>query len=151
VALHLFSAYCRCRRLDHPEISKYIEHMWGFMALRDDVEGFEKWEFGRPDLVDAGLGYDLPTGLEAHLAAHGVPESEFRSALMYATEVLYSSLWGAADDKGSLRYIETLASIALAAGATWPDLSAFAYSRWVDGAWGGRLSAEQLARWRAAG
>jgi hypothetical protein len=151
VALHLFSGYCRCRRLDHPEISRYIEHMWGFMALPRGGEGFEEWEFGRPGLVEAGLGYEYPAGFEAHLASRGVAESEFRSALMHTTEVLYSSLWAAADDIGSLRDVEALANVALTAGTAWPDLSAFADSRWVSGGWGGRLSAEQLARWRAAG
>jgi hypothetical protein len=42
--------------------------------------------------------------------------------------VLYWSLWGAADDAGSLRELKSLAGIALAAGAAWPDLSAFSKS-----------------------
>jgi hypothetical protein len=151
VALHLFAGYCRRRGLDHPELVRYIEHMWGFAALPGGGEGFEEWEFGRPALVDAGLGYEYPEGFEAYLAATEVSEPEFRAALMHTTEILYGSLWAAADDAGSLRDAAGLAGIALAAGAAWPDLSAFAESPWLGGGWGGRLSPEQLARWRSAG
>jgi hypothetical protein len=151
VALHLFAGYCRCRGLDHSEIGRYIEYMWAFVALPGGGVGFDEWEFSRPDLVDAGLGYDdWPAGLSEHLAHQGVAEAEFRAALMHCTEVLYSSLWAAADNAGSLRDVAGLADIALPAGAAWPDLSAFAASPWVGGGWGGRLSAEELARWRAA-
>jgi hypothetical protein len=151
VALHLFTGYCRRRGLDHPEVARYIEHMWGFAALPGGGQGFEQWEFGRPALVDAGLGYEYPEGFEAYLAATDVPAPEFRAALMHTTEALYGSLWGAADDAGSLREVKELAGIALAAGAVWPDLSAFAESRWLGGGWGSRLSPDQLARWRSAG
>jgi hypothetical protein len=151
VALHLFAGYCRRRGLDHPELVRYIEHMWSFAALPDRGDGFEEWEVGRPALVETGLGYEYPEGFQAHLAATGVPEPEFRAALMHTTEVLYGSLWAAADDAGSLRDMGELAAIALRAGAAWPDLSAFADSRWFGGGWGGRLRPEQLARWRSAG
>jgi hypothetical protein len=150
VALHLFASYCRYRGLDHPEIGRYIEHMWAFAALPGGGVGFDEWEFGRPDLVDAGLGYEWPAGLAEHLADQGVAEAEFRAALMHCTEVLYSSLWGAADDLGSLREVAALADIALSAGAAWPDLTAFAESLWAGSGWGGRPSAEELARWRTA-
>ena len=151
VALHLFAGYCRRRGLEHPELARYIEHMWGFAALPGGGVGFDEWEFGRPALVNTGLGYDYPEGFEAYLATTGVSQPEFRAALMHTTEVLYGSLWGAADNSGSLRDVEALADIALVSGAAWPDLSAFADSRWVGGGWGGRLSPQQLARWRSAG
>jgi len=80
-------------------------------------EGFEEWEFGRPALVETGLGYEYPENFEAYLAATGVSEPEFRAALMHTTEVLYRSLWGAADNAGSLGDVKSLAGIALAAGA----------------------------------
>jgi hypothetical protein len=151
VALHLFDGYCRCRGLHHPELVRYIEHMWGFASLPGGGDGFEDWEFGHPALVDTGLGYEYPEGFETYLAATVVSEPEFRMALMHTTEVLYGSLWAAADNAGSLRDVKGLASIALAAGAVWPDLSAFAEDRWLGGGWGGRLNPEQLAQWRSAG
>jgi hypothetical protein len=150
VALHLFAGYCCRRGLDHPEIGRYIEHMWAFAALPGGGVGFEEWEWGRPDLVDAGLGYDWPADFAAYLAEQGMAEAEFRAALMHCTEVLYSSLWAAADDAGSLRDVAGLAAIALQAGAAWPDLSPFAASQWAGGGWAGRLTPEELARWRAA-
>jgi len=150
VALHLFAGYCRRRGLDHPEIGRYIEHMWRFAALPAGV-GLKEWESEAPALVHAGLGCEYPEGFAACLAAAGVAWPEFRGALTHATEVLYGSLYGAADDAGSLRELKGLAAIALAAGARWPELSAFSESRWVGGGWGGRLTPEQLARWQSAG
>lgn len=150
MALHMFEGFCRCRGLDHPEIGRYIEHMWAFAALPGGGVGFDEWEFGSPDLVDAGLGHEWPAGLSEQLAHKGVAEAEFRAALMHCTEFLYSSLWGAADNAGSLREVAGLADIALGAGAAWPDLSAFTASQWAGSEWGGRLSAEEMARWRAA-
>lgn len=124
--------------------------MWAFAALPGGGVGFEEWEWGRPDLVNTGLGWEWPEGFAGYLAARGVAESEFRCALMHCTEVLYSSLWGAADDAGSLRDVAELATIALQVGAAWPDLSVFATSPWVGGGWGGWPTAEELARWRTA-
>jgi hypothetical protein len=89
VALHLFAGYCRRRGLDHPELTRYIEHIWGFAALPRGGFGFEEWEFGRPALVDTGLGYEYPEGFEAYLAGSGVSGPEFRAALLHTTEVLY--------------------------------------------------------------
>jgi hypothetical protein len=151
VALHLFAGYCRCRGIDHPEVGRFVEHMWAFAALPGGGEGFEDWLLDRPDLAESGLGYEWPSGFAEYLRSHGVAEEEFRSALMHCTEVLYGSLYTAADDAGSLRDVAALGAIALRAGAAWPDLSPFAASLWVGGGWGGRLSTEELAPWRAAG
>jgi hypothetical protein len=135
VALHLFAGYCRRRGLDHPELAQYIEHMWGFAAAwQGGGEGFDEWYFGRPDLAEAGLGYEYPEGFETYLATTGVSEQEFRAALMHTTEIVYSSLFSVADNAGSLQDLEGLAGIALAAGAVWPDLSAFAGARLVGAA-----------------
>jgi hypothetical protein len=150
VALHLFAGYCRCRRLEHPEIGRYIEHMWAFIALPGGGVGFGEWDSSQPDLVAAGLGFECPEYLADLLARQGVAEPEFVAALMHCTEVLYGSLFGAADNAGSLRDVAALADIALAAGAAWPDLSAFAASPWAGGGWGRRLSTEELARWQSA-
>lgn len=150
VALHLFANYCRCRGIDHFEVGRYIEHMWGFLALPGAGVGFEEWEADTPDLVDVGLGDELPDGLATYLAERVVSESEFRTALMHCTEILYGSMFAAADNAGSLRDLTSLAAIVVPAGAAWPDLSVFASSLWDRGGWGGKLTANELAAWRAA-
>lgn len=151
VALHLFAGYCRSRGVDHPEVGRYVKYMWEFIALPGGGTGFDEWHSAAPDLVDTGLGYEWPEGFAGHLAERAVAESEFRAALMHCTEVLYSSLFGAADNSGSLRDVAGLAAIALSARVAWPDLSAFAASQWDRGGWGRRLTADELSRWRAAG
>jgi len=125
--------------------------MWAFTRLPANGAGFKEWIAGEPRLVDAGLGYELPPEFAAHLSAAGVPGSEFHAALMHATEVLYGSLYGAADSEGSYWDVMKLSSIALAAGAMWPDFAAFAEDRWRDDGWGSPISPEKLARWRSAG
>ena len=143
VALHLFAGYAAAR-LDHAELDKYIEHMWDFVALPGGGVGFTEWVSGLPPLAAAGLGDEFPQGFAAYMAKVGVSKSEFRSVLTHTTELLYSNLYGAADNAGSLRELKGLAAIALAAGAVWPNLSAFSGSRWANGGWGARLSPEQL-------
>lgn len=124
--------------------------MWAFLALPGGGVGFETWEFGRTKLVAAGLGCDYPEGFAAYLAARGIADSEFRCLLMHTTEVLYGSLFGAADNQGSLQDLAGLAASALAAGAEWPELRVFADSQWIGDGWGGRPNPEQLLRWRSA-
>jgi hypothetical protein len=150
IALHLFAGYCGRRRLNHPDVESFVEHLWRFMGLKGG-EDFERWEFGRPPLIDAGMGWEYPPGFEAFLAARGIPQAEFRRVLECTTELLYGSMYGAADNAGSLQYLEELAGVGALVGVVWPDLAAFAGSGWVGDGWGQPLSPEQLSRWRAAG
>jgi len=65
--------------------------------------GLDEWESSRPELMNAGLGDELQAEFVGDLMARGIAKSTFCLALMHTTEVLYGSLWGAADDVGSLR------------------------------------------------
>ncbi|MBI1915264.1 MAG: hypothetical protein HYS12_11075 [Planctomycetes bacterium] len=148
VALHLFTGYCRHWGLDHPELSSFVEHLWAYMQVRGDT--FEAWYSRRPPLVEAGMGWDYPDGFKDYLASRGVPEAEFHRVLWATTEILYFSLFGAADDTGSLSLLNELASVATARGVRWPNLAPFASSLWVGGGGGQCLSDEELSQWRAA-
>ena len=101
--------------------------------------------------MPVGLGDDFPPGFESVLSAAGVSAAEFRQVLGCATEVLYSIMYGAADEEGSRQYLSELASVAESVGAEWPDMSCFSESKWSDGhGWGKRPSEQELARWRGA-
>jgi hypothetical protein len=148
VALHLFADYCERRGLDHPAIPAFADYLWRFIGLQNP-EAFGIWESERPPLVDAGLGWEYPPGFEELLASRGVPEREFRSTLCHTTEVLYGSMYGAADAHGSLQNLGKLADTVTQFGVSWPDVQRFAGSRWSDRwGWGEPLSPEDLAGWR---
>ena len=132
IALHLFQGYCNRRGLDHLEIERFVEHLWEFIALPAGGGGFEDWKKREPPLTYVGLGDDIPPEFDSVLRAAGVSASEFRQVLSCTTEVLYSTMYGAADEEGSRQYLSDLARIAESVGAEWPSMSCFSESKWSD-------------------
>ncbi len=150
--MRLFAGFCERRGLDHPEVAAYLDYLWRFIALSGSTEAFGRWAEEEPPLVGSGLGWEYPPGFESFLAARGAAEGEFRRALCCTTEVLFGSLYGAADESGSRRFVGELAGLVEPLGVSFPDTRQFARSRWADGwGWGSDLSAEELAAWRCAG
>src|SRR4051812_36776854 len=82
IALRLLAGYCEQRRLVHPEIAAYLDHVWRFIGTSLAGDEFGQWEADAPPLVDAGLGGEYPPDFEAFLAACGVSEREFRRVLV---------------------------------------------------------------------
>ena len=151
VALHLFRGYCDCRGFHHPEIDRYLGHLWEFIGLYGDPVAFSEWTEREPDLTHVGLGDTYPPGFDEVLTAAGVPGLEFRRALEFCTEVLSISMYGATNEPRTREFLTGLAAIAVPLGARWPDLGVFAESRWADGhGWGRHPSLGELAEWRAA-
>jgi hypothetical protein len=147
--LTMFEGYCRARGLEHPQIGAFKDHLWRFVGTVDDGDAFDRWLEGEPPLVDAGQGYEYPAEFETFLAARGVPKREFRRALRGTTEVLYGSLYAAADDFGSRRNLQELWAVAEPLGVHCPEPGRFNGSRWADrGGWGVTPSPEMLAQWR---
>lgn len=150
LALRLFAGYCDRRGLVHPEISAYLDHLWRFLAVGNAGEGFEEWISDRTPLLFAGLGDEYPPDFEAFLAARTVSEREFRQALGCTTEVLYGSMYAAADEPGSREFLGELAKLVAAFGVEFPDTRPFLGSRWSDGhGWGAQPTPEELITWRA--
>jgi hypothetical protein len=149
IALRLFKGYCGRIGVHHPEIDRFLETWWDFVSFFGDGTQFGRWEKSQPPLIFTGLGDPCPTEVSEALEGAGVEQSEFLDALSCATEVAYTSMYGASDNEGSRRFLLELADIAVAHGVCWPDLAKFATSRWVDGhGWGGRPSEQELAVWR---
>jgi hypothetical protein len=120
--------------------------------LPADGSKFELWVKGEPPLTHVGLGGEFPPNFDLVLIAAGVSAPEFRQILASTTEVLYSSMYAAADEKGSSRYLSELAKVAESVGVEWPDLNCFFSSKWSDcHGWGNRLSQEEIARWKSVG
>jgi hypothetical protein len=124
--------------------------MWRFLAVGNAGEGFDEWVSGETPLVAAGLGYEYPRGFEEFLADRGVTEREFRRALCCTTEVLYGSIYAAADEPGLRQFLGQLAELATLFGVVHPDTRPFIGSRWSDRhGWGARPTLEEFACWRA--
>ena len=152
IALHLFRGYCNRRGLIHPEIDRFVEHLWEFIALPVGGGGFEPWRQREPLLTHIGLGDDFPAEFESVLTVAGVSSVEFRQVLGCTTEVLYSTMYGAADEPGSRQYLSELAMVAESVGVEWPEMRCFSESRWSDGhGWGKHPSEQELVAWRRAG
>lgn len=149
IALRLFAGYCERRGLDHPEVGVYLDYLWRFIGMGGSAEAFGQWTADEPALVGTGLGWEYPPEFEALLAARGVPEQEFRQAVCCTTEVLYGSLYAAADESGSRGHVSRLVALVGPLGVAIPDTRPFLKSRWGDGhGWGALLSTEELAAWR---
>jgi hypothetical protein len=151
IALRLFAGYCERRGLAHPEVVAYLEYLWRFINLPGTPEAFRQWEADQPPLIQTGLGWEYPPGFGALLTTRGVPEREFRQAVRCTTEVLYGSLYGAADELGSRRFVGELAALVGPLGVSVPDIQPYTASRWSDGhGWGATPSTETLVTWRGA-
>ncbi len=80
----------------------------------------------------------------------GGDRAEFRGPLCLTTEILFGSMFGAADESGSRRYLGELAEAVGRWGVDWPHLAPFSGSRWSDGSgWGAIPTAAELASWQA--
>ena len=98
------------------------------------------------------LGGDFPPGFDLVLSSTHVSAAEFRHVLSCTTEVLYSTMFGAADEEGSRWYLSELVSVAESVGVEWPDMTSFCESKWSDcHGWGKRPTEQELAEWRRAG
>ncbi len=151
IALWLFARYCEKPGLEHPEITAFSDYLWEFLALPSSAEALNDWASRCPPLVGNGLGEQLPSGFEAFVTGQGVSISKFQQAVTCTTEILYGSMYAAANDWESRRYFDSLAEMAVASGVPFPDMQPFSGSLWSEGhGWGARLSPEELAAWRVA-
>jgi hypothetical protein len=149
VALVLFSEYCRLRSLQHAEIDAFVDYLWRFMTTHRRGELFNVWVEEEPALVSVGLGDEFEVELKEHIQSRGVSLAEFRQVVDCVTEVLYGSMYLAADEPRSFGDLVELAAIVKPLGVDWPDLKRFADSRWSDNhGWGKDLSPADVARWR---
>jgi hypothetical protein len=145
----LFRGYCERRGLKHPEIDRFVDHLWKFIELQPGTDAFKHWIENEPPLTFAGLGERYPEGFADVLRRCGVQEAEFRRVLSCTTEILYHSMYGAADEAASRQFLLQLARTAERLGVVWPDMSCFTGSRWSDfHGWGRPPSAEELIDWR---
>jgi hypothetical protein len=148
VALHLFSDYCKRRGLSNLEIDRFIDHLWRFLTVPVS-EDFRTWAASEPPLTNTALGFEFPPEFEAFLVDRNVPPNEFRSILANTAEVLYTCMYGAADEPGSRIHLLRLASEVELWGVKMRNLDAVSSSRWADGNGRGEpLSIEDVAKWR---
>lgn len=148
VALRLLSIYCERRGLAHLEVDRFVDHQWRFLTVPVS-ETVRTWEDSTPPLTATALGYEFPPEFEEFLVRRNVPPNEFRSVLASTAEVLYGSMYGAANEPESRKHLLELASFIERFGIEMPSVNAFSPSRWADrDGWGNPLSIEEVAKWR---
>lgn len=102
----------------------------GRMSRRKKLE---EWEKKASKLVWFGLGDELPGELVEPLQIAGITEREFRTIVENTVEILWSSFYGAADDKGSMERLLRLMAIASDRGFQAPPFQVFDKSFFRDG------------------
>ncbi|WP_422927253.1 hypothetical protein [Singulisphaera sp. PoT] len=150
VALRIFATYCDERSLSHPDIDRYLDYLWEFIGQYGGSGSPScRWIKEEPSLIQAGLGYSYQDEFEAALREAEVSITTFRKVLVSTTKVLYSSLYGAADEKKSSHYMQKLELHVGSMGVPLVDTRIFNASRWSDNnGWGNVPSGEELATWR---
>jgi len=133
----------------HYEITRFLEYFWEFALL--DLMEVGVWVKNRPVLVQVALGDNWPAELEAFLHSHCEDSESFRRLIEATAEIVYYSLYGAADNESSLKYLRHVMQTTSAAGVVPPPLDCFAASRFQDRhGWGNPISADQRDEWRSA-
>lgn len=147
ISLHLFADYCKRRQLNHLEIDRFKHHMWDFFSLEAKLASFDDWINSKTTLTYVGLGDEFPLEIVAFLEDSKVSLDEFRAILVCTTEILYSSLYGAADEVGSRKYLVELTNFVENIGAELPDLSYYSNSKWTDQhGWGNTVMEPEILK-----
>jgi len=150
VALIVVQRYCQKWGVRAAALDLWFDHLWEWPTV--DSSSFETWSEAEPPLIQSGLGDPLPAELLAQLAAAGVNADEFAALIMHATEIVYSSLYAAADDKGSLEDLGKVFEVAERSGVMIPPAETVSHCRINDGhGWGRKLTREELAALRSPG
>jgi hypothetical protein len=128
------------------ELDALVEHLWAWLTVTPDT--FDAWYESEPALVLVGLGGELPDRLTANCTAHGIEPERLAALLRGLTEIVYGSLFGAADDEGSLAELGTVAAVVGQHGLALPPSGLFADSPISEGR--ARMDPARVHRWRHA-
>lgn len=127
---------------------EFLDYLWEcpFLFAGDQ---FLEWEERKPDLVYYAFGDEIEDEeeLAKQLNAAGVSEPRFRGIVCFLVEILWSSFFAAADDKGSMRYLKTVISSTDAHNL--PPLNLFHISKFADEkGWGKPITEADWNLWR---
>lgn len=144
VAAVCFERYCEFHRLENPDISAFIDHIW--LVGKLDPDHFEEWERGFQMLRASGWGEDLP---EDVLKTIPLPiRQEYIKLAGYVIETS-AATWYGSDLKGTKKYLLKVIHIVSTYGIKIPDLDLFKVaSPQIVSEWGNNPSAEELHAWR---
>lgn len=146
VALIVFERWLRKIGIRHGDLDAVCEHLWQWMSV--DYRTFGVWSGFESPVLDAALGDELPAELTRQCKQRGVDPAEFKGVLAALVEITYGSLYGAADDEGSLKFLRYVLEVGAAAGITPPSAEPFVQSFFTDGRGVGRPTVEEVERWR---
>ena len=149
IGLRCFTDYCFKLELRHPEIDAFLDCLWRFPLTMSSPDSFAAWENTQPHLVDVGLGDEFSADFLSFLHGVGVSDTDFRHVVESLIEIVFSSLYGGAQNEQSLDFLHSVIA-ATALFDVWPPPpNLFSTSLFVDNhGWGKPLSNDECNRWR---
>ncbi len=126
-----------------------MEHLWAWPTVWHET--FDAWHAFDSDVVAAALGDPLPERLTEKCRRLGIAPSQLYELLEHVVEIVYGSLFGRADDKGSLSHLQDIERLVAKQGVELPPADRFSRSRYDDrDGWGPLMKQEEVNQWRRA-
>lgn len=150
IGLRIFERYVRVRGLEDQSVWEYLSYMWEFPLLPTLVEKIE-WEKKRGDLVDFGLGDELPEELEEELASLAINEDYIELWVTNVTELVWGNLLHEPDPDESLHHLTQILNLAAKSEIGIPEITPYKDNLFLEnGGWGKKLSSSELEIWQSS-
>jgi len=146
IALLIFERFCSENKINHNEISVFVDYLWEWPIIKDSSD-FIPWESSKPELIHFGLGEAISKELKQALDQSKIQEKKFRELVSGVVEILWSSFWGASEQELSLKSLRT---VLLETGFdNFPPIEPFSISKFnQNSGWGMNLSKKDYSIWR---
>jgi hypothetical protein len=144
IVTRVLESWCRDHGIEWAGRDAFFDYLWE-LPTTEDLPG---WDAGlRSDpIAGFALGDSCPADLSRGLASASLPERTGRMIFEHAFEVVYSSLYGAPDDDGSL---ESLQRVTQTARSQIFDAGDLRSCRFDDAhGWGYAVSEQTRDNWR---
>jgi hypothetical protein len=105
-ALLAVEAWLTRVKLEDADIRDLIEHLRAWPTI--DGGSFAEWSAWSNDVLEAGLGGDLPPRLREACLSAEVREQDLVQIVRDLVELVYAHLYGALDDDQSMRDLRSL-------------------------------------------
>jgi hypothetical protein len=143
VAVICLERFCRKYRLEHPAITKFIDHVWKVTQV--GPETFEEWTYGFGLIPITGQGDPLPADLVEAIPRELLNEFDRLTQCVFETS---ATTWFCSDTEGTKKELLKVLDVASEHDIPIPDLGFYMNPPIEHDGWGAMLTDEQLQQWR---